>query len=133
MVGDRVECAGHRRVDPLDVADEVAPGRGRMGAAPDPLDQPHPEAGFELLDVQAHGRLGQVEPARGGGKAAELHHVGEGVQMVEAEPAHDPTFPYRNHYINKLYFGQPSGQFLPCRSPRPPWTLPTRPALPALP
>ncbi len=52
------------------------------------LDQPDAQAGFELADLQADRRLGEVERARGGGKAPLPHHFGERAQMVEVQVAH---------------------------------------------
>ena len=52
------------------------------------LDQPDAPAGFELADLQADRRLGEVERAGGGGKASLPHHFGERAQMVEVQVAH---------------------------------------------
>ena len=46
----------------------------------------------QMLDLQADRRLRQVETARRGGKAAKFHHVGEGLQMIEAEATHGPKY-----------------------------------------
>jgi hypothetical protein len=42
VIGGGVERAGDRVVDPLHMADEVAAGRGRVGAVADSLHQPPP-------------------------------------------------------------------------------------------
>ena len=59
------------------------------------LDQLHVEAPLELADLQADGRLRQVEMTRGGRKAAALDHLEQGAQLVEAEAAHQSA-PYQN-------------------------------------
>ena len=92
MVGDRGERAGHSGVDLVHVGEQIAAGGGRMRPAADALDQPHAEPALQLLDLQADRRLRQVETACRGGKAAKLHHVGERLQVVEAEPAHGSKY-----------------------------------------
>ena len=52
------------------------------------LDQLDAQAGFELADLQADRRLGEVERPRGGGKAPLSHHFRERAQMVEIQVAH---------------------------------------------
>ena len=52
------------------------------------LDQPHAEAPLELADLQADGRLREVEPARRGREAAVLDHLEKRPQLVEVEAAH---------------------------------------------
>ena len=49
-------------------------GRGQPHAALGPLEQLGAHLGLQLLDLQAQGRLGHVEPARG---AREVQFVGE--------------------------------------------------------
>ena len=67
---------------------ELAPGRGRRRLPPGPAQQRHAEARFELADLEAHGRLGEVEPLGRGRDAAELDDLDERLQLVEVEIAH---------------------------------------------
>ena len=92
MVGDRRERASDCRIDVVHVREQIAPGGGRMSPAARALDQPYAETAFQLLDLQADGRLRQVQAARGSRKTAKLHHVGERAQVIEAEPAHAQVF-----------------------------------------
>src|SRR5262249_43974329 len=56
------------------------------------LDQPHPETPLQLADLQADGRLGQMELARRRREASSLDHLDEGPQLIEVEAAHPQVF-----------------------------------------
>ena len=78
-----------------------APGGSGIRLLAEPLDELEPEPLLELADLQAHGRLGEVEPARRGGEAAEPHDLDERVQLVEVQAAH--VTPADASSISKIY------------------------------
>ena len=80
-----------RPLPPLDLLrgfDEIAARRRGMCLLADPFYQLHAETALELADLQAHGRLGEVELACGGGEAFELDDLEESPQLIEVQAAH---------------------------------------------
>ena len=78
--------------DPAGSLDERGAGRRGVRSLAQPLDQPHAEPPLELADLQAHGRLREVELARGGREAAELDDPQERPELIEVEAAHLKVF-----------------------------------------
>ena len=87
-LGDRVE----RGLNGARACEEFRAGRRRHHAPADALDQFHAEALLEPAHLQAHRRLADAEPRGRGRETLQRHHVREGAQLVEIEPAHVKEF-----------------------------------------
>jgi hypothetical protein len=67
---------------------EVAPGRGGDGSPSDSINETHAAARLELPNLQAHGRLREIELARRCQKTSPLDDLYERSQLIDAEAAH---------------------------------------------
>ena len=68
----RLQSMFRLRYDPSAMRNEFAAGWSGGGALADPLDQLKPTAVFQLANLLADGRLGQMQALRCLGEAAEL-------------------------------------------------------------
>ena len=119
LVGHRPHRLAHRRLDPADMRQQLAPRRGRLDPPPEPLQQPHPEPPFELADLQADRRLGQVQRLGGGRDAAERDDLPERVKLVEIELPHAENS-YATDRNNKISF---------CDKRRDAWVMSAKPTV----
>ena len=67
---------------------EVAPGRCGRGHPSDSIHETHAAAGLELPNLQAHGRLSEIELARRRRKTSSFDDLYERSKLINAEAAH---------------------------------------------
>jgi hypothetical protein len=73
------------------MGDHLAPGSGGEGVAADAPHQADAEALLQLANLNAHGRLAEIQPPRRRGKVALLHDLDEGAKLIKIEVAHLPV------------------------------------------
>ena len=90
IAGQPALMLGHRRFgfipqgeQPAGITVEQPAGLGGDDLPGEPVDQPAPEMRFEVLDVAADRRLGQVHDFSGLGKALALDHPAENMKLPE--------------------------------------------------
>jgi hypothetical protein len=81
--------------------------------ATDPLDQTDAEPPFELADLEADRRLGQVEPRRRRRKAAQLDDHGKSFELVEVDAAHEPKIYLWSVSIKQIFLINRIGVTIP--------------------
>ncbi|GCC47783.1 hypothetical protein chiPu_0032129, partial [Chiloscyllium punctatum] len=102
LLRDGVDRRTHRGVDLMRVREQGGAGGGRPGPSSDPLDQGRVQALFELAHLQAHRRLGQLQPLGCGGEAAAVDHDSEAFKIVEVKALHQSNS-YASYNQSKLH------------------------------
>ena len=75
-------------LDPARALDQLGARRGRVCPLAEAFDELDAQPLLELAHLKAHRRLSQVQASRRRGKAAELDDLDDGVQLIEAQAAH---------------------------------------------